>query len=69
MSRFRDSVTTNGDNGPEEAAIRRGQLDIADAVRELDPSDAAALGELGLRRLELEEHYERDDLEDDPHSS
>lgn len=52
-----------------EAAIGRGQLDIADAVRELDPSDAAALGELGLRRLELEEHYERDDLEDDLHSS
>lgn len=52
-----------------EAPNGRGQLDVADAVRELDPSDAAALGELGVRRLELEEHYERDDLEDDRQSS
>jgi hypothetical protein len=52
-----------------DAAIERGQPDIADAVRELDPSDAAALGELGLRHLELEEHYERDDPEDEVHFS
>jgi hypothetical protein len=44
-----------------EAAIQAGQLDIADAIQELDGSDAAALGELGLQYLELEEKYQDDD--------
>jgi hypothetical protein len=46
-----------------EAAARDGQLDIADAVRDLNAADAAALGELGQHRLELELHYELDDDE------
>lgn len=49
-----------------EAAMRQGKFDIADAVRELGPSDAAALGELGFRRVELEEHYEHDETGENP---
>jgi hypothetical protein len=37
-----------------DRAIRRGQIDIADALRVLNPGDALALGELGRRQLELE---------------
>jgi hypothetical protein len=48
-----------------EAAMRQGLLDIADAVGELDPSEATALGELGLRSVELQEHNEIDDSEGD----
>lgn len=44
-----------------EQATRRGQLDIADALRALDPGDAQALGELGRRPLEIEERREQDD--------
>ena len=44
-----------------ERAMQRGQLDIVDALQALDPADARALGELGRRSLELEEHWERDD--------
>lgn len=44
-----------------EQAERRGQLDIADAIRALDPGDAQALGELGRRPLEIEQRKEQDD--------
>jgi hypothetical protein len=47
-----------------EAAMRNGLLDVADSVGELDAGDAAALGDLGARRLELEQGYERDEPED-----
>jgi hypothetical protein len=46
-----------------EAALSKGLLDIADAVKDLDELDAAALGGLGQRRVELQERYQRDDDE------
>jgi hypothetical protein len=47
-----------------EQATRRGQLDIADALRALDVSDAQALGELGRRPLEIRAYNEQDDDSD-----
>jgi hypothetical protein len=44
-----------------DVAMRAGRLDVADALRELDAGDAAALGELGLQHVELEERHEHDD--------
>jgi hypothetical protein len=44
-----------------DRAIRRGQIDIADALRALNPGDAEALGELGRRQLEVETRWEPDD--------
>jgi len=46
-----------------EAALKAGQLDIADAIDALNPRDAAALGELAIQPLELEEGYEQDRLD------
>jgi hypothetical protein len=46
-----------------DAALRRGLLDVADTIEDLDVDDAAALGELGRQPVELEQHYERDDDE------
>lgn len=40
-----------------EAALQAGRLDMADSIQALDPPDAAALGELAMQPLELEEHY------------
>lgn len=45
-------------------AIRRGQIDIADALRALDQGDVRALGELGRRPLEVEARSEPDDESD-----
>lgn len=44
-----------------DRAIRRGQIDIADALRAFSPGDAQALGELGRRQLEVETRWEQDD--------
>ncbi|MGH9043516.1 MAG: hypothetical protein ACRDVP_01510 [Acidimicrobiales bacterium] len=44
-----------------DRAIRRGQIDIADALRALNPGDTQALGALGRRQLEVETHWEQDD--------
>jgi hypothetical protein len=49
-----------------EAALQGGQLDIADAIEELGPGDAAALGELGLQHLALSEESISDDQPEDP---
>lgn len=46
-----------------DRAIRRGQIDIADALRVLDRGDVQALGELGRRQLEVESRWEDDDDE------
>lgn len=44
-----------------DRAIRRGQLDVADALRALDASDLPALGQLGQRSLEFIERSEPDE--------
>lgn len=41
-----------------------GKLDEADVIRELDPTDAESLIELGKRAPELEQHYEPDPPDD-----
>jgi hypothetical protein len=46
-----------------DEAIRRGQLDVSDALRSLEPGDTQALWELGHRRLELQDSWEDDDQE------
>lgn len=47
-----------------EQAMRRGELDIADAVRALDPGEVQAIAQLSRRPLELREHSEPDDPDD-----
>lgn len=43
-----------------EQAVRRGELDIADAIEVLDAGDVQAFAELALRPLELQERSEPD---------
>ena len=43
------------------SAVRIGQLDIADSIEALEPGDARALGGLGFRQVELDEHFEDDE--------
>jgi hypothetical protein len=44
-----------------EQAASRGELDMADTLRELDVGDALALAALGSRPLEIGQHREQDD--------
>ena len=48
-----------------EQAVRAGLLDVGDAIEALGTEDALALGGLGVRQLELEQHYETDNGECD----
>ena len=50
-----------------EQATRRGELDIADALRALGASDVLALGAVGSRPLEIEQHREQDDPGNNDH--
>jgi hypothetical protein len=47
-----------------DRALLLGQLDIADAVAELEPGDAEALGELVSRAPQMEERIEPDPVEE-----